>query len=75
MSSQMLEPNITYKVTMRVGDRSRRIEQDHYLAYRSPDGRPHSVDDVLLELRRACAQAMGVHVSDTYVVNCRFSRT
>ncbi|MGV9352307.1 hypothetical protein [Streptomyces misionensis] len=73
MPNQMLNPDITYKVTMRVGVSSRRIEQDHHLTYRSPDGRAHSVDDVLLALRRACAQAMGVHVSETYVVNCRFS--
>jgi hypothetical protein len=68
-----LDPNVTYNVKMRVGSHSRRIEQDHTLRYRSADGRAQRLDDVLLELRRACAQAMGVHTSDTYVVDCRFS--
>ena len=72
MPKLMLNPDITYNVQMRIGVHSRGIEQDHTLTYRSPDGRPHRIDDVLLDLRRACAQAMRVPTIDTYVVDCRF---
>lgn len=73
MSHQMLDPNVTYDITMNIAVRSRGISQDHHGRYRVPSGQTRSVDQAVDEIRRTCAQQMGVHVSDTQVVNCRFS--
>ena len=72
MADLNLNPNITYNVKVRIGVRSRGIEQEHTFTYRSPDGRAPKLDDVLLDLRTACAQVMGVRTSDTYIVDCAF---
>jgi len=72
-SRQLLDPNVTYTVTMTVLVKSRRIAQDHHGLYRVPHGQTRTVEQVVDEIRRACAQQMGVHVSETSVANCRFS--
>lgn len=72
-SCQMLDPNVTYNITMTIAVRSRGIAQDHHGRYSVPAGQTRSADQAVDEIRRSCAQKMGVHVSDTTVVSCRFS--
>ena len=69
--AQMLDANTTYDITMTLQVPSRGIAQDHRGVL--PSGPSRSVDQVVDEFRRECAKQMGVHVSQTRVLGCRFS--
>jgi DNA-binding transcriptional regulator YdaS (Cro superfamily) len=72
-SRQLLDPNVTYDITMTIAVKSRGVTQEHRGRYRVPPGQARTVEQAVDEIRRTCAQQMGVHVSETSVANCRFT--